>query len=334
MNARSPRTLQPAVERLTARYPAEAVHRQAASMERHSAAIDDPDLWMETAVRHGFKFVPIELVQRCACGSANHRRLSRFVFWNLLGVRECGECGLLFVSPRLTAEAMTRIFEEDYFTASAPEYWDRRRYPVFADVYRHLNRLRARRVLDVGAAYGHFVRWLNDRGLQAEGCDISAEVAAWGRTHLGVEMHHGAIGQMDLPAQSFDAIVSLDTLYYSADPLVELRAMRRLVTPGGHVILRLRNGLRTRRRARMEGKKPVGREPLPAEHLWAFTPASVERLLQLAGLEVAAVEPAAYSRTPLFPLQSLWVALNRFAAVHAGARVRTMSFNVVARRPE
>jgi len=319
------------MERLRGEYGAEAVELQCQALRRHGAVVDDPALWLGAALEGQFKFMPIEAVTACPCGSTASVLLSRFVFWNLLGLRQCSACGLLFVSPRLTAQAMTQHFEEHYHDPAHPEHWGQRRLPIFRDVLRILRQLEVRRVFDVGAAYGHFLHFLDLHGLMAEGCDVAGATVQWGRDHLGVRILHGNLGNLGLDPGAYDAVVSLDTLYYVTDPLDELERMRHLVRPGGHVVLRLRNGLWTLRKARREGAKPIGRAVLPSEHLWAWTPATLGVLLPKVGLELRWVEPAAYSATMGAAFWAMLVGLNR-SLLQLGVPILTQSFTAIARR--
>lgn len=327
----------PELEALAARlsdtFPRGEVLRQIESLRAHGDAVEVPDLWLRTAVARRFKHMPIERVQECFCGSRDHKLLGRFVFWNLLGLRACRRCGALFVSPRLTREVIARIFNEIYFSDGDMSAWGARREPVFEDVLRYLRKFGCRTVFDVGAAYGHFVDFAMRHGMTASGCDVSATAVQRGREAFGVKLHAAPVLALDLPDAAVDAVVSLDTLYYSSDPVAELRAMKRLVRRGGLIILRLRTNRRTRARARREGKKEIGRRVLPGEHIWAFTPRSVAMLAHTAGLDIVLMEPASYSRTAAQPLQRLWTVLNRAGARHGLVDIRTRSYNVVLRRP-
>ena len=322
----------PALPRLYERYGKEAVEFQLAALERHGSVVDDPQLWLEAALGGGFKFMPIEHVDHCPCGSAQTTLLSRFVYWNLLGVRECDRCGVLFVSPRLTKAAMEDVFAEHYFDYDDLECWGERRSKVFADVMRLLELRGVRKVFDVGAAYGHFVKYAQERGLMAAGSDISARAVEVGRRQFALELYAGALEDLSLPNQSVDAVVSLDAFYYVADPRAELDAMRRLVKPGGVIVLRLRNGLWSRLLARAAGFRAVTRSPLPAPHLWGFTPQSISHLLEASGWRVEECQPAAYSTTAFAQLQSIAISLNRIARRGWGRfPILTRSFNVIAR---
>jgi len=325
--------LSPWLPRLYERYGKDAVDVQLAALERHGSVIDDPRLWLEVALARRFKFVPIARVDRCPCGSAHTTLLNRFVFWNLLGLRECNRCGLLFVSPRLTEEAMHSVFAEHYFDYADLKVWGERREKVFAGVLEILCSRGVHKVFDVGAAFGHFVRYAKDRGLEAAGSDLSAKAVEVGREQLGVDLHSGSISELDLPDASVDAVVSLDAFYYVADPRAELDAMRRLVKSSGVIVLRLRNALLSRVLARAPRYRKVNRPAMPAEHLWGFTPQSISRLLEGSGWTVEGCQPADYSMSAFAPLQSAAITLNRLARRGwRGAPILTRSFNVVARR--
>lgn len=325
----------PSLSRLRERYGEEAVEFQLSCLERHGSAVDDPQLWLEVALAGRFKFMPIARVDRCPCGSTETRRLCRFVFWNLLGLRECDRCGLLFVSPRLTREGMRSVFEEHYFDYANLTVWGERRRKVFADVLRVLRSRGVRKVFDVGAAMGHFVKYAQEMGLEAAGSDISSKAVETGRQQLGVELYTGTIDELALAGGSVDAIVSLDAFYYVADPRAELDAMRRLLKPEGIIVLRLRNSLWSRVRARVAGLRTVDRPALPDQHLWGFTPQSISHLLEISGWRVEECQPATYSASAFEPLQAAAFTLNRVVR-HAwhGAPILTRSFNVIARRAD
>jgi SAM-dependent methyltransferase len=321
------------VARLGATYGEACVRAQLEALARHGAAVEDPARWLEVALAGDFKPTGIETVGQCACGSRDFERLGWFVFWNLLGLRRCARCGTIVVSPRLDAPTVDRIFRESYFAAegSDPNYWGARREPMFREVHGLLARLGARRVFDVGAAYGHQLAYLRAHGIEGAGCDLSPEVAAWGRANLGLALHAGPVTSVREPAGSFDAVICLDTLYYAHDPIADLRAMRRLVRPGGLLLLRLRNGLFAR--VRPDGRPGLVKPPMPHEHLWLFSPRSIDKVLRRGEFEVESLRAASYSETRWVRATGAWTALSRgLTAATAGAvPPLTHSFYVVAR---
>jgi len=323
------------LEHLRARYDMAHVDAQLASLARHGDVIDDAELWLTAALAGDFKFMAIERVDRCPCGSSESLLLSRFVFWNLLGVRQCRRCRLPFVAPRLTRAAVEQIFNEYYFDHAYPELWGTRRLPIFRDIVRLLRRLGCSSIVDVGAAYGHFLHFAARHGISGLGCDLSRDAVAWGREHLGVDLRFGWIDQLDLSEGRSDAVVCLDTLYYSPEPVSDLRRMRSLLRRGGYVLLRLRNGRNVPARAREEGFRPVGRAVLASGHLYGYSPTTIGPTLEAGGFQLLRCEPAPYSRAPLSPLLQSGFIVNRLAqSVHRRSGILTHSFHVIARRED
>jgi len=321
------------LSQLTKKYGERKVRMQLNAMDKYGDAVTEPTLWLSTALENNFHFSPIELVKQCPCGSDKHALLSYFIFCNLLGLRICEKCGLVFVSPRLTEETMNRFFEEAYFNNVHPEIWGKRRMPIFEDILRIINTLSVHTIFDVGTANGYFVYYAQNNGLKASGSDIAREPVEWGRSHLGVTLFHSKVDNLDLQNETFDAVVSLDTLYYTLNPIKELMAMRRLIKPGGYLILRLRNNNKIARRGRVLGKKIVRKPILPMPHIWAFTPETITHILSLSAFETLFVGPAAYSRSLLSPLSSVVFSVNRyFNKIYPQFPIYTQSFNIVAKR--
>ena len=328
-----PRAVSPAIlSDLRASYGAEVVESQLASLRRHGDAVEEPDLWLRTALERHFKFMSIERVSVCPCGSEHSRPVSRFVFWNLLGVRECEHCRLLFISPRLTSEAMFRVFQESYFDHDDLTFWGERRMPVFEQIGRLLRSAGARTVFDVGTGFGRFVSSAGSHGFEASGSDLSVRAVQLGRQRLGVCLHAGRLTELDLPPASVDAVVSLDALYYVADVKDELRAMRRLVRPNGMMILRLRNGAWSRLRIARARMRSVGESVMPSEHLYAFTPDTIRPILAAAGWRMRHCAPAAYSRSPISLMHRALVKTNQLGReILGGVPIVTKSFIVISR---
>ena len=57
------------LERLRTRYGLARIEAQLESLARHGDVIDDAELWLTAALAGDFKFMPIESVDRCPCGS-------------------------------------------------------------------------------------------------------------------------------------------------------------------------------------------------------------------------------------------------------------------------
>jgi SAM-dependent methyltransferase len=121
----------------------------------------------------------------------------------------------------------------------APETpeWDlfeaehRQRYEFFASKCRGL------RVLDVACGVGYGTRLLAEHGAASvTGVDISPEAIAIARTrfaHQSVEYVQGDATNLAPLGKTFDAAVSFETIEHLADPAALIRAVHRVIAPGG-----------------------------------------------------------------------------------------------------
>ena len=159
-----------------------------------------------------------------------------------LAVR-CGRCGLVYLNPRPADEEMGRIYPDNYhaFAFDASD---------FGFIYHVRRRLEARRlmtwcqgipdnakILDVGCGDGFHLRLLRDfgkKGWTLQGLDSDARAVAAGQRD-GLYIQQGRVEDLDLPANSFHLILLIMTVEHLTDPVKVLKAVHRLLAPGGRV---------------------------------------------------------------------------------------------------
>ena len=235
--------------------------------------------------------------------------------WSL---RECGRCGLVWLSPRPLAEDLGWLYG-DYHTHDAPDersllkravrrgiparlmgYRDAVRDPLerglgwwlswigpLREVARHgvmwLPADRRGRLLDVGCGSGLFLRRMRSLGWSVSGVDSDPEAVRAARSTLGNdEVHLGSVEKLELADTSFEAITMSHVVEHLPDPAEALRACRRLLVPGGWLVLATPN-------ARSLGSRRLGRDWRgwePPRHLHVFNPATLTRIVEAAGLRV------------------------------------------------
>ncbi len=195
-------------------------------------------------------------------------------------VVRCRRCGLAYVSPRPTACGIARYYPPGYAphglaASSAAErlyYRSVRRLPVAAGA----------RVLDVGCGGGRYLRALREAGYAVSGTDVDFGLAARLHEELGLDVHAGALPDVDLPAGSFDAITLWWVLEHTHDPVATLRAAHRLLRPGGWIVVSVQNFASL-------GRLLFGRFwhhlDVPG-HLYQFEPATLRAALELAGFAI------------------------------------------------
>lgn len=150
------------------------------------------------------------------------------------------------------------------------------------------------RLLDVGTGVGILMSAAAEAGWIVEGVEPSETAAEKARKLTGAPVYQGVLEALRLPEEHYDAVTIIDTLRSVPDPLAFLLSARRLLRPGG--VLLVREVYRKIRRyymrvlGRSEGLKLEGtrRAYQPAQ---GFSPKSLLYALQAIGLE-GWVEPS------------------------------------------
>lgn len=94
-----------------------------------------------------------------------------------------------------------------------------------------------RRLLDVGCATGVFLDLARAAGWQVQGVELSTRHAAYARTAFGLDVWEGDFLDAPFAPASFDAITMWDFLEHVLDPRAVLAQARRLLAPGGALLV-------------------------------------------------------------------------------------------------
>ena len=137
-------------------------------------------------------------------------------------------------------------------------------------------------VLDVGCGAGEFLGMMQEAGWKVLGFDSDPAAARAARESFGVPVIVGDFSTADLPAESFDAVIASHVIEHVYDPVSFLSACRRVVKPGGRVVVVTPN--LDSLGSRMFG---VGWALLEApRHLQLFSSATLRTCAVKAGLKV------------------------------------------------
>jgi SAM-dependent methyltransferase len=138
------------------------------------------------------------------------------------------------------------------------------------------------RLLDVGCGDGRFLAAMAARGWRVEGIETESAAAALARHRTGGTVHESPLEETDLPDAAFDMVSLLHVLEHVPDPRATLKAVRRVLAPGGTLLLALPNVLCLEATLFRSDWYPLD---LP-RHYWGFTPHTLVRLVEECGFDV------------------------------------------------
>ncbi|HEY6046718.1 MAG TPA: class I SAM-dependent methyltransferase [Pyrinomonadaceae bacterium] len=121
-------------------------------------------------------------------------------------------------------------------------WWYVGRRRIIADFVRRIcDQLRAEgnsepRILDIGCGTGGNLETLSGFG-RAEGVDISSEALDFCRARGLNNVRQGAAETLPYESESFDLVTGLDVVEHLDDDVSGLREMRRVLRPGGRMLL-------------------------------------------------------------------------------------------------
>jgi 2-polyprenyl-3-methyl-5-hydroxy-6-metoxy-1,4-benzoquinol methylase/rRNA maturation protein Nop10 len=197
------------------------------------------------------------------------------------GLRQCGACGIVFVSPRPANESMKDTYDEYYEPRESPA-------PPARQVQRgkrHARRLTQfagtpGRLLDVGAGDGYLVHAAKELGWNVEGLEFSVPRIQRAKRWFDVDLQRHDLFEAPFEKQSFDALTMFQLIEHVHDPRALIQRAGELLRPGGLLAMSTPNVLTYRRK-----KRGVETWKIPI-HLFFFSPRTLVELVERCGFTV------------------------------------------------
>lgn len=217
------------------------------------------------------------------CGSSRERLITVQSSYRVV---RCAGCGFVYVNPRPDEATLERMYLK-YLPDKMidPLSWDSYMKEVFSKTASFLSaRLPDNaRLLDVGCGYGFFLSEIKAISrIEASGIDVSktAVSVASGR---GLDVRLGTLDTIKFDDDAFDAVTMFYVLEHIPDPANALKEVRRILKPGGALLLRLPHTTPIVRTLSLFGIKNNLYDP--PFHLNDFSAETIGRLLTKAGFE-------------------------------------------------
>ena len=209
----------------------------------------------------------------------------------------CSNCSFVYVSPRLTGQALLDVYNETYWKSDNPKergYADyAKESALYLKTYRKRMKLvskwlpKAGRILDVGCAAGYFLQVAQQHGHDVHGVELSEAIAKQAIDSLGPErVFNGflddAVAARNWQDQSFDLVTIWDVIEHVPEPQSLLASIKKLIKPGGKLLLETQNV--DSKLANRLGKR--WHHYKHDEHLYHFNPSTISKLLSDCGYNV------------------------------------------------
>jgi len=191
-------------------------------------------------------FGPLETVPCALCGSEKSETVAvQRMFGEEFHITSCGSCGLLFTNPRPTSEwrkryydpgcnPLMRLAEREFIYLPPPE-----RICAHGKLLDFMKTTlpAGGSLLDGGCAAGMFVKMASERGFKATGCDYSSSALDYAKEIFGLDLIRAEVQDLPVPDESFDMVTLLHVFEHFSDPIKALREIRRVLKPGGHLLI-------------------------------------------------------------------------------------------------
>jgi len=201
----------------------------------------------------------------------------------------CGNCGLVFFADA-QPERLRELYDASYFErypGDGAAYDDERGRTHEARVrLRHVERRASgRRLLEVGAASGWFLRAARSAGYAVSGIEPAHGAATAARAG-GLDVATGFIEDAELEPGAFEVICAWHVLEHLADPHAQLRRLRDALRPSGRLFVEVPNVASDAARRMGAGWPWLDLE----HHVSQFTPRALGALLSRAGFALECLD--------------------------------------------
>lgn len=146
------------------------------------------------------------------------------------------------------------------------------------------------RVLDVGCSRGQFVQSAATLGFRAEGVEPAPRMVTAARA-AGLTIHEGLLEEQRFPDGAFDALTLFEVVEHLKHPMPLLRECRRVVRPGGVLVISTGNTA-SWTVAAMGARWDYFHITQDGGHISFFNPRSLRRLAEMSELRVERIDTA------------------------------------------
>jgi len=218
------------------------------------------------------------------CGNRLFRPVLRKAGWSYL---QCTRCSLVSRRPKPSINEIQEHYAA-YLPVDAGEItaWRSMMMPVViasADLIESRNCICRGSLLDVGCGYGFFLHEMKCRGWDVMGIEISETGRWYTETTWDIPVYPAKLETLGLESESVDVVTLFYVIEHVENPPALLEEVRRILKPGGLVLLRWPHSTPiVKVLGPLSKKLDLYHTPY---HLYDFSPATIRMLLRQAHFE-------------------------------------------------
>jgi 2-polyprenyl-3-methyl-5-hydroxy-6-metoxy-1,4-benzoquinol methylase len=184
-----------------------------------------------------YKAEESKTVPCCICGGnrfALHYSCGDFAYMR------CRSCGLVQINPQPVQSSVEKRYDSEYLN------YEIANEKIFLNlalkslndggleaIIALLQKSDAKNILDIGCATGALLEYLQNRGLAAQGVEISKEQARYAKTRRGLAVSTLPLEENHFPANYFSLVIASHLIEHLNNPAAFVKEVFRIVRPGG-----------------------------------------------------------------------------------------------------
>lgn len=230
----------------------------------------------------------IEHVATCIlCGSGSSRELFKVPPF---GFRRCLGCGLVRLSPRVSAEDLSNLYDDwgrEQFAPLDEPLELQLRNPTFDFRAKRLAAYTpGPRLFEVGCGDGNFLAFMRSRGWVVSGSEATETAAQTTRERHAIDVHRVEFDSFQMPGGKYEAVGLYHVFEHLYDPRAILEGVRDALAPEGVIHLQLVNHRSID--GRLGGRLWWGLQC--PQHTFLYEPRHLRSLLLEHGFRVLSIE--------------------------------------------
>jgi len=216
-----------------------------------------------------------------------------------INVVEDHDLGYIHIDPLPSSEALTKLYEDEYFQLDRKEYFEKEKRDK---EWNHLNyqdkftffeeQLGCKgSVLDIGSGSGHFLAFAQQAGWTAQGIEPSPMACNFSNEELGLQVVNGFYDEASAAELgSFDVIHLRNVLEHLPNPLEILELCKSNLKEGGIICVSVPNDFSPFQKIATEQMDLPAWWIVPNHHLNYFNPTSLAHVLEKTGYTITRKE--------------------------------------------